>query len=65
MTAVIAPPVRVIFSVRLVISMSRCGNLSRYLPAAPVLVINRAIIVYLFERHAPRSNIHTLANSLW
>ena len=25
---------------------------------------NGALIVYLFERHAPRSNIHTLANSL-
>jgi voltage-gated potassium channel len=33
--------------------------------AASVLVINGAIIVYLFEHYAPRSNIHTLGDSLW
>ena len=63
--AVIAPPVRVIFSVRLVRSIFRRGNLNRFLLAASALVIQGAIIVYLFERHAPRSNIHTLANALW
>jgi voltage-gated potassium channel len=57
--------VRVIFSLRLVRSMFRRGNLSRFLLAASVLVLNGAIIVYLFERHAPRSNIHTLGESLW
>jgi voltage-gated potassium channel len=45
--------------------MFRRGNLSRFLLAAWVLVLNGAIIVYLFERHAPRSNIHTLGESLW
>jgi voltage-gated potassium channel len=45
--------------------MFRRGNLSRFLLAASVLVLNGAIIVYLFERHAPRSNIHTLGESLW
>jgi voltage-gated potassium channel len=63
--SVILPPVRVIFSLRLVRSMFRRGNLSRFLLAASVLVLNGAIIVYLFERHAPGSNIHTLGESLW
>jgi voltage-gated potassium channel len=30
-----------------------------------VLVLNGAVIVYLVERHAPGSNIHTLGQSLW
>ena len=63
--SVIFPPVRVIFSFRLVRSVFRRGNLRRFLLAASVMVINGAIIVYLFERHAPKSNIHTLGESLW
>jgi hypothetical protein len=62
---VIFPPVRVIFSLRLVRSVFRRGNLRRFLLAASVMVVNGAIIVYLFERHAPGSNIHTLGESLW
>jgi len=34
-------------------------------PSTAALVLNGAIIVYLFERHAPGSNIHTLGESLW
>jgi voltage-gated potassium channel len=63
--AVIFPPVRVLFSFRLVRSVFRRGNLERFLLAATVLVFNGAVIVYLFERHAPRSNIHTLGESVW
>ena len=63
--SVIFPPVRVIFSLRLVRSVFRRGNLRRFLLAASVMVVNGALIVYLFERHAPRSNIHTLGESLW
>jgi hypothetical protein len=63
--SVILPSARVIFSLRLLRSMFRRGNLSRFLLAASVLVLNGAIIVYLFERHAPRSSIHTLGESLW
>jgi voltage-gated potassium channel len=43
----------------------RRGHLGRFLVAAAVLVLNGAVIVYLFERHAPKSNIHTLGESLW
>jgi voltage-gated potassium channel len=63
--SVVIPPVRVIFSLRLVQSMFRRGHLSRFLVAAAVLVLNGAVIVYLFERHAPHSNIHTLGDAVW
>jgi voltage-gated potassium channel len=59
------PPVRVFFSIRLVRSMFRRGHLTRFLTAAGVLVLNGAIIVYLFERHAAGSNIHTLGDAVW
>jgi voltage-gated potassium channel len=65
LVAVVAPPVRVLFSLRLVHSVFRRGHLGRFLLAAAVLVLDGAVIVYLFERHAPGSNIHTLGNALW
>jgi len=63
--SVVIPPVRVIFSIRLVRSMFRRGHLGWFLVAAAVLVLNGAVIVYLFERHAPSSNIHSLGDALW
>ena len=60
-----SPPVRVIFSFRLVRSMFRRGHLGRFLLAAVVLVLNCAVIVYLLERHAPGANIRTLGDALW
>jgi voltage-gated potassium channel len=65
LASVLYPPVRVFFSIRLVRSMFRRGHLTRFLTAAAVLVLNGAIIVYLFERHAPGSNIHTLRDAVW
>ena len=62
---VVFPPARVIFSLRLVRTMFRRGHLERFLLAAAVLVLNGAVIVYLFERHAPGSNIHTLGDAVW
>jgi voltage-gated potassium channel len=59
------PPLRVVFSLRLVRSVFRRGHLSRFLLAASLLVVNGAIAVYFYERHAPGSNIHTLGESLW
>jgi voltage-gated potassium channel len=63
--AVPFPPLRLIFSLRLVRSLFRNGNLGRFLFAAALLVLNGAVIVYVFERHAPGSNIHTLGQSVW
>ena len=65
LVAVVLPPVRVLSSIRLVRSIFRRGHLARFLTAAIVLVLNCAVIVYLLERHAPGSNIHTLGNALW
>jgi hypothetical protein len=65
LVSVAFPPVRVIFSFRLVRSVFRRGHLGRFLVAAAVLVLNGAVIVYLFERHAPHSSIHTLGESVW
>jgi voltage-gated potassium channel len=65
LASVLYPPVRVIFSFRLIRSVFRRGNLWRFLIAAAVLVFNGAIIVYFVERHAPGSNIHTLGESVW
>jgi voltage-gated potassium channel len=65
LAAVLFPPVRVIFSFRLVRSLFRRGHLGRFLVAAAVLVLDGAIIVYLFERNAPHSDIHTLGESVW
>jgi len=45
--------------------MFRRGHLVRFLTAAAVLVLNCAGIVYLLERHAAGSNIHTVGNALW
>ena len=63
--SVIAPPVRVVFSIRLVRSVFRKGNLRRFLVAASVMVLNGALIVFLYERHAPNSNIHTVGDAIW
>ena len=63
--AVLVPPARVVFSLRLVRSMFRSGHLGRFLVAAVLLVLDGAIIVYLLERHAPGSNIHSLGQALW
>ncbi len=41
------------------------GNLRRFLLGASLLVLNGAVIVYLFERDAPKSNIHTLGEAVW
>jgi voltage-gated potassium channel len=54
-----------IISSGLVRSVFRRGNLRRFLLTASVLVLNGAIIVDLYERHAAGSNIHTLGESLW
>jgi voltage-gated potassium channel len=65
LVVVVFPPVRVIFSFRLVRSLFRRGNLERFLLAATVLVLNGAIVVDLYERNAKGSNIHTLWQSVW
>ncbi len=62
---VVIPPLRVVFSLRLIRSVFRRGHLERFLIVALLLVVNGAVAVYFYERHATASNIHTLGNSLW
>ena len=63
--AVLIPPVRVLFSLRLVTSMFRRGNLARFLATASILMLNAAIVVYLYEHHVASANIRTLGESIW
>jgi voltage-gated potassium channel len=65
LAVVVIPPLRVIISLRLVRSVFQRGHLSRFLLAASLLVLNAAIAVYFYERHAAGSNIHTLGESVW
>jgi voltage-gated potassium channel len=65
LAVVAVPPLRVVFSLRLVRSIFQRGHLSRFLLAATALVLNGAIAVYFYERHAAGSNIHTLGQSVW
>lgn len=62
---VIVPPVRVLFSLRLVGSVFRRGHLFRFLVAASLMVLNGAVIVYLYEHHAAGADITTLGQSIW
>jgi len=63
--SILAPPVRVLFSLRLLGSMFRRGRLPRFLLAEAMLILNGAVIEFLYERHAAGSNIHSLGDSLW
>jgi voltage-gated potassium channel len=62
---VVLPPLRIVFSLRLVRSLFRRGHLERFLAAGLILVLNGAVAVYLYERNAPGSNIHTLGQAVW
>jgi voltage-gated potassium channel len=65
LVVVVIPPLRVVFSLRLIRAMFRRGHLERFLLAALLLVVNGAVATYFYERHASGSNIHTLGESLW
>ena len=63
--AVVLPPVRVIFSLRLITSLFRRGQLARFLLAAAVLLLDGALIVYFVERDAPGATITSVGTALW
>ena len=63
--AVVLPPVRVVFSLRLVSSLFRRRHLPLFLLAASVLALNGAAVVYFYERHAPGGNIHNFGEAVW
>lgn len=63
--AVIFPPIRVLFSLRLIQGIFRKGNVGRFLIAATVLFLNGAIIVYFVERGAAGAKITTFGGAIW
>jgi voltage-gated potassium channel len=65
LAVVAVPPLRVVFSLRLVRSMFQRGHLARFMLTAALLVLNGSVAVYFYERHARGSNIHTLGDSVW
>ena len=63
--AVVLPPIRVAFSLRLVQSLFRRGALGRFLLAAGGLLLNGTVIVFYVERDARGANITSLGESVW
>lgn len=65
LAAVIVPPVRIVFSLRLLQGMFRRGNLVQFLVVAGLLLLNGSIIVLAFEHGAPGADIETIGEALW
>jgi len=63
--AVVLPPIRVLFSLRLIRSLFQRGHLERFLVASGVLLLNGAVIVYFVERDATGANIVTAGDAVW
>lgn len=63
--AVVFPPVRVLFSLRLLRSVFRRGNLVVFISVSLLLVVNLCLIVWGFESTAPGANIRTIGEALW
>jgi len=63
--AVLLPPVRVFFSVRLLRTVFRRGSLPRFLLVAGLLAANVAAIVWGFEQTDPARNIDTIWQAFW
>ncbi len=63
--AVVIPPVRVVFSFRLISSLFVRGNLMRFLFAAAILILDGALIVYFYERGAEGATITSPGGAVW
>ena len=62
---VILPATRLVFSLRLLGSGFRRGDLREFGAVALALFLNGATIVYFYEHHAHGANIHTYGEALW
>ena len=62
---VLFPPLRLVFSIRLLRSMFRKGNLLHFLIVAALLVLNFAILVVIFEHGAADASITSVPIALW
>jgi voltage-gated potassium channel len=62
---IVLPATRLVFSLRLLTSGFRRGNLRLFGSVAFALLINFVTIVYFYERHAAGASIHTYGEALW
>jgi voltage-gated potassium channel len=65
LVVVLIPATRLIFSLRLLTSGFRRGNLPLFGAVAFALFLNFVTIVYFYERHASGAVIRTYGESLW
>lgn len=63
--AVAFPPVRILLSVRLLRRTFQRGNLGRFLTVAVILLVNAAVVCWVYEHDAPDATITTIWSSLW
>ncbi len=62
---VLLPPLRLLFSIRLLRTMFRKGNLVEFLAVAVLVVLNFAVLVVVFEHAAPGATITSVPIALW
>jgi len=62
---VLFPPLRLLFSIRLLRTMFSKGNLVHFLAVAVLLVLNGAVLVVIFEHSAPDASITSIPIALW
>jgi voltage-gated potassium channel len=62
---VLFPPLRLLFSIRLLRTMFSKGNLTHFLAVAVLLVLNGAVLVVIFEHSAPDASITSIPIALW
>jgi len=62
---VLFPPLRLVFSIRLLRTMFSKGNLVHFLAVAILLVLNGAVLVVIFEHSAPNASITSIPIALW
>jgi voltage-gated potassium channel len=65
LVVVVLPATRLVFSVRLLSSGFRRGDVRQFGAVALALFLNGATIVYFYEHQAHGANIHTYGEALW
>ena len=65
LAAVVVPPIRILFSLRLLHAMFRRGNLGYFLFVALALILNGVVLVYVFEHDAAGANIVSVGDAFW
>lgn len=63
--AVAFPPVRILLSLRLLRRTFQRGNLGRFLTVAVILLVNAAVVCWVYEQDAPGATITSFWAALW